>query len=93
MERHQRRVPRLSLQERYGSHTGYVKAVIAAANNAACRGYLNAGPAAAAMGATCSQPSLPLGTSDDWVAEVNAATAGNICTFGATKQSCDPATP
>jgi hypothetical protein len=85
--------PRLSLQERYGSHNGYVAAVIAAANNAACKGYLNAGPVAASMGATCSQPSLPLGTSDDWVAEVNAAAAGNICTFGAAKQSCDPAAP
>lgn len=85
--------PRPSLQERYGSHTGYVNAVIAAANNAACKGYLNAGPTAAGMGATCSQPSLPIGTTDDWAAEVNAATASNICAFGAAKQSCDPATP
>ena len=85
--------PRLSLQERYGSHNGYVAAVTAAANDAACKGYLNAGPTAASMGATCSQPSLPLGTSDDWVAEVNNATASNICSFGAAHQSCDPAAP
>ncbi len=35
--------PRLSLQERYGTHDGYVAAVRAAADNAACKGYLNAG--------------------------------------------------
>ena len=32
--------PRLSLQERYGNHAGYVAAVTAAANNAFSRGYL-----------------------------------------------------
>jgi hypothetical protein len=32
--------PRLSLQERYGSHDGYVAAVTAAANNAFTQGYL-----------------------------------------------------
>jgi alpha/beta hydrolase family protein len=32
--------PRLSLQERYGSHNGYVAAVTAAANNAVGQGYL-----------------------------------------------------
>ena len=46
--------PRLSLEERYGTHDGYVAAVKAAANNAACQGYLLAGPAAAAMGAKCT---------------------------------------
>jgi hypothetical protein len=85
--------PRLSLQERYGSHSGYVTAVTAAANNAACKGYLNAGPTAGSMGATCFQASLPLGTSDDWANEVNSAAASNICTFGSAEQSCDPATP
>src|SRR5213076_2098871 len=32
--------PRLSLEERYGSHTGYVNAVRAAADNAVLRGFL-----------------------------------------------------
>jgi len=32
--------PRLSLEERYGSHAGYVGAVTAAANNAFAQGYL-----------------------------------------------------
>jgi hypothetical protein len=32
--------PRLSLEERYGSHAGYVAAVTAAANNAYNLGYL-----------------------------------------------------
>ena len=69
--------PRLSLEERYGNHAGYVAAVIAAANNAACRGYLLAGPAAAAMGATCTT-ALPPGASDDWAALVNQAIASDV---------------
>jgi Alpha/beta hydrolase domain len=32
--------PRLSLQERYGNHAGYVAAVTAAADNAMAQGYL-----------------------------------------------------
>jgi hypothetical protein len=32
--------PRLSLQERYGTHAGYVAAVTAAADNALAQGYL-----------------------------------------------------
>jgi hypothetical protein len=32
--------PRLSLEERYGTHAGYVAAVTAAANNAFEQGYL-----------------------------------------------------
>jgi Alpha/beta hydrolase domain len=35
--------PRLSLEERYGTHAGYVAAVKPAADNAACKGYLLAG--------------------------------------------------
>jgi hypothetical protein len=59
--------PRLSLEERYGTHQGYINAVIAAANNAACQGYLNAGQAALAMnmGACCTR-SLAAGVQDDW---------------------------
>jgi hypothetical protein len=32
--------PRLSLEERYGTHAGYVAAVTAVANNAFTKGYL-----------------------------------------------------
>ena len=48
-------IPRLSLEERYGSHDGYVAAVRAAADNAACKGYLHAGAAAAATGRAMHQ--------------------------------------
>ena len=69
--------PRLSLQERYGTHAGYVAAVTAAANNAACGGYLNAGAQAAAMGAACTT-TLPPGVADDWVQLVNQAQASDV---------------
>ncbi|HEY6853500.1 MAG TPA: alpha/beta hydrolase domain-containing protein, partial [Gemmatimonadales bacterium] len=46
--------PRPSLEERYGNHDGYVAAVKTAADNAACQGYLLAGPDAKAMGAKCT---------------------------------------
>src|SRR5438874_1497080 len=45
---------RPSLEERYGTHAKYVAAVKAAADNAACQGYLLAGPDAKAMGAKCT---------------------------------------
>ena len=69
--------PRPSLQERYGTHDGYVAAVKAAANNAACQGYLFAGPQAAAMGAQCTT-TLPPGVADDWAALVNQAINSNV---------------
>jgi hypothetical protein len=69
--------PRLSLQERYGTHDGYTAAVTAAANNAACAGYLNAGADAAALGATCTT-NLPAGVADDWVQLVNQAKASDV---------------
>jgi hypothetical protein len=69
--------PRLSLQERYGTHDGYVAAVTAAANNAACGGYLNAGAQAAALGAACTT-TLPPGVADDWVQLVNQAKASDV---------------
>jgi len=69
--------PRPSLEERYGTHAGYVAAVRAAADNAACQGYLLAGPAAAAMGAKCTT-AIPAGFPDDWAALVNAANASNV---------------
>jgi len=69
--------PRPSLTERYGTHDGYVAAVKAAADNAACRGYLNAGADAAAMGAKCTT-ALPAGVQDDWVEVVNRASNSNV---------------
>jgi hypothetical protein len=69
--------PRLSLEERYGTHDGYVAAVKAAADNAACRGYLFAGPDAAARGAKCSS-TLPPGVADDWSILVNQAIASDV---------------
>jgi hypothetical protein len=82
--------PRLSLEERYVTHAGYVAAVKAAANDAACRGYLLAGPVAASIGATCSLPSLPAGFSDDWAALVNAAMASNVCNQPGDGGICNP---
>jgi len=69
--------PRPSLEERYRTHAGYVAAVVAAANNAACQGYLLAGPAAAAMGAKCTS-TIPAGFPDDWAALVNQAKESNV---------------
>jgi hypothetical protein len=69
--------PRLSLEERYGDHNGYVAAVRAAADNAACKGYLNSGSAAAAMGAQCTT-ALPPGVADDWAALVNQAITSDV---------------
>jgi hypothetical protein len=70
--------PRLSLEERYGTHAGYVAAVRKAADNAACQGYLLAGTEAAAMGATCAR-TLPPGVEDGWAVLVNRAMASNVC--------------
>jgi hypothetical protein len=83
--------PRLSLEERYKTHDGYVAAVRAAADNAACADYLNAGPAAAAMGAKCTKPSLPPGVADDWVQVVNQASASNVCNQPGDGGKCNPA--
>ena len=69
--------PRLSLEERYGTHDGYVAAVKKAADNAACQGYLNAGAQAALMGAKCTTQ-LPAGVVDDWAQLVNQAIASNV---------------
>ena len=69
--------PRLSLEERYGSHEGYVAAVRAAADNAACRGYLHAGAAAAALGARCTSALAP-GVADDWATLVNQAIGSDV---------------
>jgi hypothetical protein len=85
--------PRLSLEERYKTHDGYVAAVRAAADNAACKDYMNAGPAAAAMGAKCTKPSLPPGVADDWVQVVTQAMASNVCNQPGDGGKCNPAAP
>jgi hypothetical protein len=69
--------PRPSLEERYGTHEGYVAAATAAANNAACQGYLNAGTVAAGMGATCAT-NLPAGVADDRAQLVNQAMQSDV---------------
>ncbi len=81
--------PRLSLEERYGTHAGYVAAVTAAADNAACQGYMFAGPAAALMGARCTT-ALPAGVRDDWAYLVNQATASNVCNQPGDGGKCNP---
>jgi hypothetical protein len=84
--------PRLSLEERYGTHEGYVAAVKAAANNAACKGYLLAGTAAAALGATCTS-AIPAGFPDDWAVLVNQAMASNVCNQSGDNGKCNPSAP
>jgi len=81
--------PRPSLEERYVTHAGYVAAVRAAADNAACQGYLLAGPEAAAMGAKCTT-AIPAGFPDDWAVVVNAAMASNVCNQPADGGKCNP---
>ena len=83
--------PRLSLEERYGTHDGYVAAVRKAADDAACQGYLVAGPQAASMGAKCAMKSLDPGVQDDWVALVNQATNSNVCNQAGDGGKCNPA--
>jgi hypothetical protein len=85
--------PRLSLEERYVTHDGYVAAVRKAADNAACKGYMNAGPAAAAMGAKCTRKLLPAGVADDWVEVVNRAIASNVCNQPGDNGKCNPLAP
>jgi hypothetical protein len=83
---------RPSLEERYGTHEGYVAAVRAAADNAACQGYLLAGPAAAAMGAKCTG-AIPAGFPDDWAVLVTQAMASNVCNQPGDGGKCNPAAP
>jgi Alpha/beta hydrolase domain len=64
--------PRLSLEERYGSHNTYVLAVSSAAKQAYLQGYL---------------------LQSDMINFVVQARASNVCTHGASGQSCDPAAP
>jgi hypothetical protein len=85
--------PRLSLEERYGTHDRYVAAVKAAANNAACQDYLIAGPDAQKMGAKCTKPSLAPGVRDEWAYLVNQAIASNVCNQPGDGGKCNPASP
>ena len=84
--------PRPSLEERYGTHKGYVDAVKAAANNAACQDYLFAGPDAAKLGAKCTRPALPAGVTDDWAALVRQAADSDVlcAAFGSDGKCIDP---
>jgi hypothetical protein len=87
--------PRLSLEERYhNSHAGYVAAVKNAADNAACKGYLLAGPDSAIDGTTakCSGP-IPAGFPNDWKALVDAAITSNVCNQPGDGGKCNPAAP
>jgi len=83
--------PRLSLEERYGNHAGYVAAVRKAADNAACQGYLLAGTQAASMGAKCTG-TIPAGFPDDWAALVQQARDSDVlCTTMVGGKCTDPA--
>jgi hypothetical protein len=87
--------PRLSLEERYqNSHAGYVAAVKKAADDAACKGYLLAGPEAATDGSTakCQHP-VPAGFPNDWKVLVDAAIASNVCNQPGDGGKCNPAAP
>jgi len=86
--------PRLSLEERYqNSHAGYVAAVKAAADNAACQGYLLAkGPAKDGSMPKCST-NIPAGFPDDWATEVNRAIDSNVCNQPGDGGKCNPLAP
>jgi len=86
--------PRPSLEERYKTHSGYVAAVVAAANNAACQGYLLAADTKANkdLGAKCTGP-IPAGFPDDWGTLVNQAINSNVCNQPGDGGKCNPAAP
>ena len=65
----------------------------AAADNAACQGYLLAGPAAAALGAKCTLPVLPAGFPDDWANLVNQAINSDVCNQPGDGGKCNPLGP
>ena len=92
--------PRLSLEERYGTHAGYVDAVKKAAESAACRGYLLVGPEAASDGTMppqkswkCAAQTAPAGFPNDWKVLVDAAIASNVCNQPGDGGKCNPAAP
>lgn len=89
----QLRRQRLSLEERYGTHHGYVAAAKKADDDAACRGYLlAAGPASDGSMPRCATPT-PTGFPDDWAVLVNQAIASNVCNQLEDGGKCNPAAP
>ncbi len=85
--------PRPSLEKRYGTHAGYVAAVKAAADDAACQGYMLAqGPASDGSRPRCTV-SFPAGFPDDWAAVVNQAINSNVCNQPGDGGKCNPAAP
>jgi hypothetical protein len=86
--------PRLSLEERYGTHDGYVAAVKKAADDASCKGYLLTGTEPAADGTLPKCPgSVPAGFPNDWKALVDAAIASNVCNQPGDGGKCNPLAP
>ena len=87
---------RASLEERYGTHAGYVAAVKAAADNAACQGYLLAGPAtdtALDGSAPKCAGTIPAGFTNDWKLLVNQAINSNVCNQPGDNGKCNPLAP
>jgi hypothetical protein len=85
---------RLSLEERYGTHAGYVAAVKKAADNAACKGYLLAGPEAAQDGSLAKCPgTVPTGFPNDWKVLVDQAINSDVCNQPGDGGKCNPAAP
>jgi hypothetical protein len=93
--------PRLSLEERYGTHAGYVEAVKKAANNAACKGYLlvrhgdaekaTDGTSAPMPGGNCQALKVaPAGFPNDWKVLVDQAIASNVCNQPGDNGRCAP---
>jgi len=95
--------PRPSLEERYETHAGYVAAVKAAANNAACKGYLlvrhsadNTEKATDGSMAPVQSPSCPAvqiapaGFPNDWKVLVDQAIASNVCNQPGDNGRCAP---
>jgi len=67
--------------------------VRAAANNAACQGYLLAhGPDAQGNSPTCAT-NIPAGFPDDWAVLVNQAINSNVCNQPGDGGKCNPAAP
>ncbi len=86
--------PRPSLEERYGTHAGYVAAVKRAADNAACKGYLLVGSEAALDGSVPKcQGTVPAGFPNDWKVLVDQAINSNVCNQPADGGKCNPAAP
>ena len=95
--------PRPSLEERYGTHDGYVAAVKKAANNAACQGYLlvrysdgplekaTDGTSAPTAGPNCTALKVaPDGFPNDWKVLVDQAIASNVCNQPGDNGRCAP---